>query len=328
MKPILLKGHERSITCVKYNADGDLLFTTSKDATPTLWRADDGERMGTYNGHMGTVWDLDPSYCSTFVITAGADQKVILFEVETGEELKAYEHGGPVRSVAFNELATKFVSCSDNFSDNPPAVNIFEVNYTNPPASATQPLQQFKLDPSCKATRVAWVNYQNVLDGGILVALEDGRIQILHPESGEILEERQVHSKQVKRLSFNKEKTLLFTASEDCTGKMIDADSLETLKTYETDRPVNAIVAHPTKDHVLLGGGQDAMSVTTTSGKVGKVRDTRPPMSFFSLLPFAPPRYNSPLTRVCSSAVHDPRFVFNSSNAVSSRGFTTTKLGE
>jgi len=27
MRPILLKGHERSITCVKYNADGDLLFT-------------------------------------------------------------------------------------------------------------------------------------------------------------------------------------------------------------------------------------------------------------------------------------------------------------
>ena len=27
MRPILLKGHERSITCVKYNADGDLIFT-------------------------------------------------------------------------------------------------------------------------------------------------------------------------------------------------------------------------------------------------------------------------------------------------------------
>ena len=27
MRPILLKGHERSITCVKYNMDGDLLFT-------------------------------------------------------------------------------------------------------------------------------------------------------------------------------------------------------------------------------------------------------------------------------------------------------------
>ncbi len=26
MRPILLKGHERSITCVKYNADGEFFF--------------------------------------------------------------------------------------------------------------------------------------------------------------------------------------------------------------------------------------------------------------------------------------------------------------
>merc|ERR1711862_200160 len=36
------------------------------------------------------------------------------------------------------------------------------------------------------------------------------------------------------------------------------------------DRPVNDAVISETKDHILLGGGQEAMSVTTTSGKVGK----------------------------------------------------------
>jgi translation initiation factor 3 subunit I len=33
---------------------------------------------------------------------------------------------------------------------------------------------------------------------------------------------------------------------------------------------VNDAVISETKDHILLGGGQEAMSVTTTSGKVGK----------------------------------------------------------
>ena len=42
------------------------------------------------------------------------------------------------------------------------------------------------------------------------------------------------------------------------------------LKTYQTDRPVNDAVISEHKDHILLGGGQEAMSVTTTSGKVGK----------------------------------------------------------
>jgi translation initiation factor 3 subunit I len=45
---------------------------------------------------------------------------------------------------------------------------------------------------------------------------------------------------------------------------------LEHLKTYTTDRPINDAVISETKDHILLGGGQEAMSVTTTSGKVGK----------------------------------------------------------
>ena len=49
LTPILLKGHERSITTVKYNNDGDLLFSASKDLKPTVWYADTGERLGTYS---------------------------------------------------------------------------------------------------------------------------------------------------------------------------------------------------------------------------------------------------------------------------------------
>ena len=47
-QPISLKGHERSITQVKYCADGDLIFTAAKDNKPTVWYADTGERLGTY----------------------------------------------------------------------------------------------------------------------------------------------------------------------------------------------------------------------------------------------------------------------------------------
>lgn len=44
----MLQGHTRPITTVKYNADGDLLFSTAKDNTPTVWYAETGERLGTY----------------------------------------------------------------------------------------------------------------------------------------------------------------------------------------------------------------------------------------------------------------------------------------
>ena len=37
-----------------------------------------------------------------------------------------------------------------------------------------------------------------------------------------------------------------------------------------TERPVNSAAISPLYDHVVLGGGQEAMEVTTTSSKSGK----------------------------------------------------------
>ena len=53
-----MKGHERSITRVKFNRDGDLLFTASKDEKPTCWLTSDGTRVGTYDGHRGSIFDI------------------------------------------------------------------------------------------------------------------------------------------------------------------------------------------------------------------------------------------------------------------------------
>ena len=58
-RPILLKGHSRPLTRVKFNRDGDLLFTCGKDHKPNVWYAENGERLGTYNGHNGSVYDCD-----------------------------------------------------------------------------------------------------------------------------------------------------------------------------------------------------------------------------------------------------------------------------
>ena len=63
---------------------------------------------------------------------------------------------------------------------------------------------------------------------------------------------------------------MCITSSKDNTAKLLDVKTLNVLKTYETDRPVNSASISPLKDHVVLGGGQEAMSVTTTSGRVGK----------------------------------------------------------
>lgn len=54
-----MHGHERAITYVKYSPDGDVLFSAAKDNTPTMWRANTGERIGIFHGHTGAVYQLD-----------------------------------------------------------------------------------------------------------------------------------------------------------------------------------------------------------------------------------------------------------------------------
>jgi len=60
-KPLMLHGHERAITQIKYNLEGDLLFSCAKDPQPNVWYSVNGERLGTYKGHGGAVWCLDVS---------------------------------------------------------------------------------------------------------------------------------------------------------------------------------------------------------------------------------------------------------------------------
>ena len=52
--------------------------------------------------------------------------------------------------------------------------------------------------------------------------------------------------------------------------QLFDTNTLEHLKTYKTERPVNSAAVSPIRDHVVLGGGQEAMEVTTTSARSGK----------------------------------------------------------
>ena len=65
-------------------------------------------------------------------------------------------------------------------------------------------------------------------------------------------------------------RTMFISSSKDTTARLWDSELLECLKVYKTERPVNSADISPLYDHVVLGGGQDAMDVTTTSTRIGK----------------------------------------------------------
>ncbi|KAJ7759207.1 WD40-repeat-containing domain protein [Mycena metata] len=106
-------GHERSLTQIKFNKEGDLLFSCSKDHIINVWYSHNGERLGTYNGNNGTVWTVDVDSESRFLVSGAADNTLRLWAVESGKCLYTWEFPTAVKRVAFNEDDSKIVCITE-----------------------------------------------------------------------------------------------------------------------------------------------------------------------------------------------------------------------
>jgi len=236
-----------------------------------MWRGENGERIGTFHGHRGTIWDLDVDRLSTRLVTASADATANLWNCETGEIIQTFVHRGAVKGIAWAEGGDMFASISDPFVEHNAKISVYDVPQKEEAPYSEVPRLEIDLPKTedgkhVKPTNIVWLNINEAL----FVTFDNGAIRIYDPVTGEELDEIFAHEKKINRVSFNKDKTLFITSSTDFTAKLFDVMDWKHLKTYKTDRPVNAAVISEHKDHILLGGGQDAMSVTTTKNNSGK----------------------------------------------------------
>ncbi|MBA0658364.1 hypothetical protein Goklo_010575, partial [Gossypium klotzschianum] len=267
MRPILMKGHERPLTFLKYNRDGDLLFSCAKDHTPTVWFADNGERLGTYRGHNGAVWSCDVSRDSMRLITGSADQTVKLWNVQTGAQLYTFNFGSPARSVDFSVGDKLAVITTDPFMELTSAIHVKRI--ARDPTEQTEESELVIKGPQGRINRAVW----GPLNRTIVSAGEDAVIRIWDSETGKLLREADKesgHKKTITSLTKSADGSHFLTGSLDKSAKLWDARTLTLIKTYVTERPVNAVAMSPLLDHVVLGGGQDASAVTTTDHRAGK----------------------------------------------------------
>lgn len=141
------------------------------------------------------------------------------------------------------------------------------VNHDRPdPAPLHQALTKIEVDDNDKGTCLGWT----IADQYIIAGFDSGYIVKYDVEMGKEIARIKAHTERVNRLNFNRDKSMFITASKDCSSNLIDPHNLTIVKTYKTERPVNGAVISPTHPHVLLGGGQDAQSVTTTAASQGK----------------------------------------------------------
>ncbi|KAJ1492826.1 quinon protein alcohol dehydrogenase-like superfamily [Baffinella frigidus] len=264
MRPILLKGHDGPLTCVKYNRDGDLVFSTCRRGRICVWYSDDGERLGTYNsgGKPGAVMQVDVNYHCDKLAAASMDQTGRIWDVETGKILREWKLDAGARGVSIALGDKRVAVLQDPFGDTPSCVKIFDIE-----SFSEEPVQTIQMDYGCpKATRAMF----GPSNERLIVSTEGGALLSYDVASGECIDERCDVEMEIPDITFSTDQMLFIAACKDNTATLYDTTTLEPLKTYKSDRPINSAAISPLMDHVVLGGGQSAADVTTTSSRAGK----------------------------------------------------------
>ncbi|CAI8038839.1 Eukaryotic translation initiation factor 3 subunit I [Geodia barretti] len=260
MRPLMLHGHERAITQIRYNLEGDLLFSVAKDSKPTVWYSSNGERLGTFNGHNGAIWCIDVNRDTSRVLTGSADNSTRLWDCETGTTLSEFETGSAVRSCMFSYSSNLFVYTTDATMGSVCEIYLYDVR------DLEAPVRVIPIEGS-RISAAVWGPFDEFL----ITGHENGAIcRYDVTRSGHCLQSVKEHKALISDLQPSSDQIMIVTASKDNTAKLMDSENLEVLKTYRTERPVNSAAISPTKDHVVLGGGQEAREVTTTTTKAGK----------------------------------------------------------
>lgn len=197
-----------------------------------------------------------------------------LWDLETGKSTATIKCKSSVRTVNFSYSGNQAAYSTDKAMNQNCDLVIIDVRCVDPSTSDAEPILKMPILHS-KITSALWAN----LDNNIITGHENGTICLYDLRMAKELNSVKDHTANINDMQMSKDGTMFVTASKDTSAKLFDTESLACLKTYKTERPVNSAAISPILDHVALGGGQDAMEVTTTSTRSGKF-DSR----FFHLI--------------------------------------------
>lgn len=187
--------------------------------------------------------------------------------MSNGEQLGTIAHQEPTRGVAFSIGSRLAAATTDAFMGAPASVRVYKMPPTGQEDELpTQPERRVDFGNQ-RVTRARF----GPLNKSIVASDESGALRMLDTETGQVTEEvKDAHAKGITDLQFSHDMSHFITASSDKEAKLWDSRTLQHLKTYVSDRPLNAASISPLMDHVVLGGGQEAMAVTQTASKAGK----------------------------------------------------------
>lgn len=143
-----------------------------------MWYSANGERLGTYSGHQGSIWTVDVNAETTLVATGAADNTVFLWNARTGEKVHEWEFPTAVKRVEFSPDGTQILAVTEKRMGYLGTIQVFDVAYGE---DLTQQSEEPTLKIECtesKATVAGW----GYLGKYIIAGHEDGSVSQYDPK--------------------------------------------------------------------------------------------------------------------------------------------------
>lgn len=262
MKAFAFHGHTKPVTSIQFSDEGDLLFSASKDGSCAVWNVQNGARLGTYDGH-SAIQGLHVNHSSSLLCTAGADFKTIIWSVDSGEKLVQWDNAAPCRSPEFSHDDRFLLQIGDKKMKQDATLFLYEL-----PAKlgGGEEVRTIRTKYTHTQSEGFMSAHWGPTNDTIYFSSDDGSISIFDVETQKELRFGQPHNDEVRNIRFDQNYKMLTTASKDKTSKLLDSKTLKTVATYTYNAPVNDSHLSPRADHVVVGGGVEAVDVTTTKG--------------------------------------------------------------
>lgn len=93
-----------------------------------MWYSHNGERLGTYNGHIGAVWTVHVNPTTTLLATGSADNTMKLWRVQDGTCLHTWDFPTAVKRVEFSEDGRMLLAVIEQRMGHSGGVYVFPVD--------------------------------------------------------------------------------------------------------------------------------------------------------------------------------------------------------
>ncbi|EAR96935.1 eukaryotic translation initiation factor 3 subunit I (macronuclear) [Tetrahymena thermophila SB210] len=268
MKLIELRGHEKPVNFVKFNQDGDLLFSGAAEKRVNVWRNHTFERIGSYKTQ-SAVKALDVTDDSQYLITGSLEGTLQVFLVDGGQSIGFYKTKYKCKYLELsqgNEYLLVLFESYDSQANNLVGIYKFKdflqalknANQKKIPDDSIPMYKTFNLNYTTNKIRYGYLNKC------LYVGTTNGKLIKLDPE-GKVILEIDAHQGETLSISYSKDYSLIATSGND-GAKFWDPSTLKCIRFIKQQVQMNSVAISPlitgetedVKYHCIMGGGLPA----------------------------------------------------------------------